>query len=196
MNMKRIGSLSMVVVVIAAALIGGCKSGKKDKIPDGEKEVSVPCSGPGFYTDNKVFRANSIGESMDLVTAKKKAMTNARNDLAQSIQTTVKTVTDNYTNSTSMDKKEQLEQKFESLNREVVDQTLQGIRTICEKLVSTKDGNYKTYVAIELSADDLVKQYNSRLSTDDKLKVDYDYEKFKNTFDKEMDKMAAQKNGN
>jgi len=54
----------------------------------------------------------------------------------------------------------------------------------------------KTYVAIELSADDLVKQYNSRLSTDDKLKVDYDYEKFKNTFDKEMDKMAAQKNGN
>jgi hypothetical protein len=192
--MKRIGNLSMVVVAIAAASIGGCKSGKT-KLPSGETEVSVPCSGPGFYTDNKVFRANSIGESMDLVTAKKKAMTNARNDLAQSIQTTVKTVTDNYTNSTSMDKKEQLEQKFESLNREVVDQTLQGIRTICEKPVQTKDGNYKYYIAIELSADDLVKQYNSRLSSDDKLKVDYDYEKFKDTFNKEMDKMAAQKNG-
>jgi len=70
------------------------------------------------------------------------------------------------------------------------------LRTICEKLVQTKEGNYKTYVAIELSADDLVKQYNSRLSSDDKLKVDYDYEKFKDTFNKEMDKMAAQKNGN
>lgn len=193
--MKRIGSLSITVVIIAASLIAGCKSSKKDKIPDGEKEVSVPCSGTGFYTDNKVFRANSIGESMDLVTAKKKAMTNARNDLAQSIQTTVKTVTDNYTNSTSMDKKEQLEQKFESLNREVVEQTLQGIRTICEKPVQTKEGNYKYYIAIELSADDLVKQYNSRLSADDKLKVDYDYEKFKDTFNKEMDKMSTQKNG-
>src|SRR5215475_15188988 len=122
MYMKRIGSLSIMAVAIAAATIGGCKS-SKTKLPSGETDVSVPCSGPGFYTDNKVFRANSIGESMDLVTAKKKAMTNARNDLAQSIQTTVKTVTDNYTNSTSMDKKEQLEQKFESLNREVVDQT-------------------------------------------------------------------------
>jgi hypothetical protein len=196
MNMKRIGNYSIVAVAIAAALIGGCKGSKKDKMPSGETEVVVPCSGPGFFTDNKVFRSNSIGESMDQVTSKKKALTNARNDLAQAIQTTVKTVTDNYTNSTSKDKKEDLEQKFESLNREVVDQSLQGIRTICEKLVVTKDGNYKTYVAIELSADDLVKQYNSRLSADDKLKVDYDYEKFKDTFNKEMDKMAAQKTGN
>jgi len=195
MNMKRIGSLSIVVVAVAAALIAGCKSSKKDKAPDGEKEVLVPCSGSDYFTNNKVFRANSIGESMDQVTSKKKALTNARNELAQSIQTTVKTVTDNYTNSTSVDKREQLEQKFESLNREVVDQTLQGIRTICEKLVQTKDGNYKTYIAIELSADDLVKQYNSRITADEKLKVDYDYEKFKDTFNKEMDKMAAQKNG-
>ena len=190
--MKRIGSLSMVVVAIAAALIGGCKS-SKPKLPTGETEVAVPCSGPGFYTDSKVFRANSIGESMDLVTAKKKAMVNARNDLAQSIQTTVKTVTDNYTNSTSVDKREQLEQKFESLNREVVEQTLQGIRTICEKPVQTKEGNYRFYVAIELSADDLVKQYNSRITADEKLRVDYDYEKFKDTFNKEMDKMSDQK---
>ncbi|MBS1682791.1 MAG: LPP20 family lipoprotein [Bacteroidetes bacterium] len=193
--MKKIGSYTMVAVTIAAALVAGCKGSKKDKTPAGETEITVPCSGPGYFTDNKVFRANSIGESMDQVTSKKKALTNARNDLAQAIQTTVKTVTDNYTNSTTKDKKEDLEQKFESLNREVVDQTLQGIRTICEKLVQTKDGNYKTYIAIELSADDLVKQYNSRLSADDKLKVDYDYEKFKDTFNKEMDKMAAQKNG-
>jgi hypothetical protein len=194
MNMKKVRIYSIVAVAFAAALIGGCKT--QQKVPDGEKEVVVPCSGPDFFTTNKVFRANSIGESMDQVTSKKKALTNARNELAQAIQTTVKTVTDNYTNSTSMNKKEELEQKFESLNREVVDQTLQGIRTICEKLVQTKEGNYKTYIAIELSADDLVQQYNQRLSKDDKLKVDYDYEKFKDTFNKEMDKMAAQKNGN
>ncbi len=194
--MKKMKMYSIIAVAIAAASIGGCKSSKTGKTPAGETEVSVPCSGAGFFTDNKVFRANSIGQSMDQVTSKKIALTNARNELAQSIQTTVKTVTDNYTNSTSMNKKEELQQKFESLNREVVDQTLQGVRTICEKLVQTKEGNYKTYIAIELSADDLVKQYNSRLSSDDKLKVDYDYQKFKDTFNKEMDKMAAQKNGN
>ncbi|MFN7492439.1 MAG: hypothetical protein ACK5RG_05945, partial [Cyclobacteriaceae bacterium] len=66
-----------------------------------------------------------------------------------------------------------------------------GVRTICEKLVQTKDGNYKTYIAIELSADELVKQYNQRLSTDDRLKIDYDYEKFKETFNQEMEKRKS-----
>lgn len=179
--------LSYVAVAIAA-MIASCKP--KEKIPTGEKEVVVPCSGPDYFTNNKVFRANSIGESMDQVTSKKKALTNARNELAQSIQTTVKTVTDNYTNSREMNRREELEQRFEQLNREVVDQTLQGVRTICEKLVQTKEGNYKTYVAIELSADDLVKQYNERLSKDERLKIDYDYEKFKKTFDDEMSKKS------
>ena len=42
----------------------------------------------------------------------------------------------------------------------------------------------------ELSADDLVKEYNSRISKDESLKIDYDYEKFKDTFNAEMDKKA------
>ena len=186
--MKKLMNVSFVVMLAAVVLISGCKS--KEKTPAGEKEIVVPCSGPDFFTNNKVFRANSIGESMDQVTSKKKALTNARNELAQAINTTVKTVTDNYVNSRELNKKEELEQRFESLNREVVDQSLTGVRTICEKLVQTKDGNYKTYVALELSADELVAKYNERLSKDDQLKIDYDYEKFKDTFNKEMDKMG------
>jgi len=186
--MKRLANLSLIVVAGAAALLNGCKS--KEKLPKGETEVNVPCSGPDYFTNNKFFRSNSIGESMDQVTSKKKALTNARNELAQAIQTTVKTVTDNYVNSRTMNNKEELEQRFESLNREVVDQTLSGVRTICEKLVQASGGNYKTYVALELSADELVSKYNERLSKDERLKIDYDYEKFKQTFDAEMDKMG------
>lgn len=188
LNMKKLTHLSLIVIATAAVLIEGCKS--KEKLPKGETEVNVPCSGPDFFTTNKFFRANSIGESQDQVTSKKKALTNARNELAQAIQTTVKTVTDNYVNSREMNNKEEVEERFESLNREVVDQTLSGIRTICEKLMKTEQGAYKTYIAIELSADELVSKYNERLSKDDRLKIDYDYEKFKETFDKEMEKMS------
>lgn len=185
--MKKLNYVT-VVVFIAAVIIAGCKG--KEKIPAGEREVIVPCSGPDYFTTNKVFRANAIGESMSQTVSDDKAMTNARNQLAQSIQTTVKTVTDNYVNSRTLNNKEELEQRFESLNREVVNQTLSGIRRICQKLVQTKDGTYKTYVAIELSADNLVKEYNERLSKDERLKIDYDYEKFKETFEKEMEKMG------
>ena len=186
--MKNLTKLSFILVAVAAIIIAGCKG--KEKLPTGEQEVIVPCSGPDYFTNNKYFRANSIGESQDQVTSKKKALTNARNELAQSISTLVKTVTDNYVNSREMNNKEQVEERFESLNREVVDQTITGIRTLCEKLVKTDQSTYKTYVAIELSADELVSKYNERLSKDEMLKIDYDYEKFKETFEKEMEKMG------
>lgn len=189
--MKKLTYSSFVLLALVSMIVG-CKSKEKAKVK-GETEVVVPCSGPDFFTTNKFFRANSIGESQDQVTSKKKALTNARNELAQAIQTTVKTVTDNYVNSREMNNKEEVEERFESLNREVVDQTISGIRTLCEKLMKTEAGTYKTYVAIELSADELVAKYNERLSKDERLKIDYDYEKFKETFDKEMDKL---KNGN
>lgn len=187
-NMKKFTVSSLVLFAMAGVMIFSCKP--KEKLPKGEVEVNVPCSGPDFFTTNKFFRANSIGESQDQVTSKKKALTNARNELAQAIQTTVKTVTDNYVNSREMNNREEVEERFESLNREVVDQTLSGIRTLCEKLMKTEQGTYKTYVAIELSADELVAKYNERLSKDERLKIDYDYEKFKETFDKEMEKLS------
>jgi hypothetical protein len=186
--MKNLTNLTFVLVVLAAAIIAGCKG--KEKLPKGEQEIIVPCSGPDFFTTSQYFRSNSIGESQDQVTSKKKALTNARNELAQSISTTVKTVTDNYVNSREMNNREEVEERFESLNREIVDQTITGVRTICEKLMKTDGGTYKTYVAIELSADELVSKYNERLSKDDRLKIDYDYEKFKETFEKEMEKMG------
>lgn len=187
LHMKKINQVSFLVL-LAAAVIAGCKG--KEKTPTGETEVIVPCSGPDYFTTSKAFRANSIGESQDQVTSKKKALTNARNELAQAINTTVKTVTDNYVNSREMNNKEEVEERFESLNREVVEQTLSGITTLCEKLMKTEQGTFKTYVAIELSADQLVAKYNERLSKDDRLKIDYDYEKFKETFEKEMEKMG------
>jgi hypothetical protein len=195
--MKKLSYYSLSLVIMAAAVVG-CKSTnskvKNTPQPAGEVEVVVPCSGSDYFTTSKFFRANSIGESMDQVTSKKKALSNARAELASSIQTTVKAVTDNYTNSREMNNKEEIEQRFEQLNREVVDQQLNGVRTICEKLMKTSDGNYKTYIALELSAEDLAAAYNERLSKDDRLKIDYDYEKFKDTFNQEMEKKAADAN--
>lgn len=188
MNMKK---LTYSLLVLAAAVFAvGCKGKKEAAQPKGEVEVVVPCSGSDYFTTNKVFRANSIGESSDQVASKKKALSNARAELAASISTTVKAVTDNYLNSREMNNREEVEERYEQLNREVVEQQLTGVRTICEKLMRTEQGTYKTYMALELSAADLVSAYNEKLSKDERLKIDYDYEKFKETFDKEMDKMG------
>ena len=189
---------SLTVLMSALVLAGGLTACKKkkdvaapEKMPEGEVEVIIPCSGPEFFTDDKVFRANSLGESMDQATAKRKALSQARADLAAAINTQVKIVIDNYVNSREMNNREEVAERYESLAREVVDQRLTGIRTICERMMRvTGTGNYKSYVAIELSAQDLLSAYNERLSNDERLRIDYDYEKFKETFEKEMEKMG------
>ena len=193
---SKIASIAFMGLMLVGGL-SACKSKKKAaeaaKPPTGETEVKVLCSGPEFFTDEKNFRANNLGESMDQATAKKKALSNARADMASAINTQVKSVIDNYVNSREMNNKEEIAERFEGLTREVVDQKLTGTRTICEKMMKVEgSGNYKCYVAIELSAQDLLAAYNERLSKDDKLKIDYDYEKFKETFDKEMEKLGKQ----
>ena len=188
---------TMTVLMTALMLSGGmtaCKSKKKAAEaatpPSGETEVKVLCSGPEFFTNDEFFRANALGESMDQATSKKKAMANARAEMASAINTTIKGVIDNYVNSREMNNREEVAERFEGLTREVLDQRLTGTRTICEKVMKVDaTGNFKTYVAIELSAQDLLGAYNERLSNDERLRIDYDYEKFKETFEAEMDKM-------
>lgn len=188
-----------VTVLLTALMLSGafaaCKSKKKvvedTTPPSGETEVKVLCSGPEFFTDNKVFRANNLGESMDQATSKKKALANARADLASAINTQIKGVIDNYVNSREMNNREEVAERFEGLTREVVDQRLSGTKTICERVMKVDaTGNFKTYVAIELSAQDLLAAYNERLSNDERLRIDYDYEKFKETFEAEMNKLG------
>ncbi|MCB0770029.1 MAG: hypothetical protein KDC00_06455 [Flavobacteriales bacterium] len=197
--MKTLTTNRSLTVLMTALMLSGamtaCKSKKKAAAaaspPSGETEIKVLCSGPEYFTDNKVFRANALGESMDQATAKKKALANARAQMASDINTQIKGVIDNYVNSREMNNREEVAERFEGLTREVVDQKLTGVRTICEKQVTVNaTGNFKTYIAIELSAQDLLAAYNERLSNDERLRIDYDYEKFKETFEAEMNKLG------
>lgn len=186
---NRIFNISFSGMALFVLLAVAASCGKKQALPKGEQLVNVYCSGDEFFSDKKNFRANAIGESMDQMTAKKKATANAREELAGSIQVTMKAVIDNYVNSREANNVEDIEERFEGLSRQVINQVLSGTRTICEKQTRTENNTYKTYLAIELRGDDLVKAINERLTEDEKLRIDYDYEKFKKTFEEEMEKM-------
>ena len=87
--------------------------------------------------------------------------------------------------------------RYESLGRTVVSQSIPGIVIICG--VSTKDkdresisyNQYKYYVSVEIASNDIMESVNNALSSDEVLKVDYNYEKFKQTFEEEMKKMKS-----
>tara|TARA_R110002049_G_scaffold13333_1_gene58085 strand:+ start:1340 stop:1930 length:591 start_codon:yes stop_codon:yes gene_type:complete len=188
---RKVGIMAITALTLMVS-VTACKSKEKAaerERPQDEVLVNVYCSGEDYFSNNKFFRANAVGESMDQSTSKKKSMSNAKADLASAIQTTIKGTIDNYVNSREVNNVEELAERFEGLTREVINQELIGTKTICEKVTKTASGTYKTYIAIELSGDEMVGKMNERLSKDDLLKVDYDYEKFKDTFNEEMKKL-------
>lgn len=189
----RFAAIGFIGISLALTSCGN-KTPKKDNtpLPDDEVEVSIPCSGPEYFSTGDFFRANASGESLDQMTAKKKALANARASLATDISSTMQVVGDNYIKSTELNNKEEVLERFEQNSRTIVDQKLKGVKQICERAVKVKStGKYKYYVAIELSGAELVDAYNEALSKDESLKVDYNYEKFKQTFDAEMAKYKA-----
>ena len=183
-----------IMILVAVITIAGTACKKKKKAvetpkPNGEVLINEYCTGDQYMSTKEFFRATATGESMDRETAKKKARSNANAEMAKTINTTMKIVGDNYVNSSEFNNKEELTETFQEMARTVVDQEIKGSVEICEKLTQREDGTYVSYVALELSGGKIADAYSQGLSQNEKIKADYNYEKFKETFEKEMTKM-------
>ena len=183
-------------LALAAILVFGistsCKSKKEaTPAPEGEVEIVLPCS--EFKSDDDYFRAYSFGESQDMNVAKKKALSNAKSELAGMISTTMKVVGDNYVKSSEVNNKEEVLERFEENARTLINQKLTGVSPVCDRVMQVAaTGKYKYYIALELSGEELVKDYYNSLTKTESIMVDYNYEKFKKTFDEEMSKFENQ----
>lgn len=191
--MKKIFSPQFALAALFLVVVTtSCKSKKKAiDPPKGEVEVVLPCS--EFKTDKNFFRAYSFGESQDMNVAKKKALSNAKSELAGMISTTMKVMGDNYVKSSEVNNKEEVLERFEENARTLINQKLTGVSPVCDRVMQvTATGKYKYYIALELSGEDLVKDYYKSLTKTESILVDYNYEKFKKTFDEEMSKFENQ----
>ena len=190
--MKNSFFIAMTAVCISFSLVA-CKSKKPISVAEKSTEISVPFSEKEYQTDKNHFRASQSGKSPDLATAKKIAITNAKTELASNIQAVVKAVTENYTNQRTISDKQAFENKFEENARIVVNQTLNDVRIIGEKIFRETDGKYTYWVAIEMSkkalADSLVDGFD-KISEKDKMQLDFDKHLFQKVFDEEMEKFS------
>lgn len=149
----------------------------------------LPCS--EFKTDRRTFRVSSFGESADMNVAKKKALSNARTELAGMINSTMKVVADNYVKSIEVNNREEVLERFEENSRTVIAQRLSGVVPVCDRVTQVAaTGMYKYYVALELDGDKIVKDYYQALSKNDQILVDYSYDRFMEEFQAEMEKLG------
>ncbi|MDR0833395.1 MAG: hypothetical protein LBN93_04310 [Candidatus Symbiothrix sp.] len=187
--MKKILVLT-AIAVCAGVMVTGCKS-KKVAVEQGATEVVVPFADKEYRSTKDFFRATQSGISPNLATAKKIALTNAKTELASNVQTTVKTVTEAYTNQRSVADKQEFENKFEENAILVVNQSLNDVKIIGDKVFQNKN-NYTYYIAIEMSKEIIANKIADRISKDSKLQLDFDKQQFKKVFDEEMKKLDNQ----
>lgn len=178
-------------LVIALFVITSC--GSKKAALNGDVEVIVPCSGPEYSSNDEYFRGGAMAQSSDQNMAKKKAMQDARALLATAIAPSLKRVIDQYGSSYDQKGQDEVRGRYMEISRTVVNQQLNDVRVICEKMTKSSEGKYKCYIALEMSKDGLLETMNKNILNDEKLRTDYEYEKFKQIYEEEIGATAPDK---
>ena len=186
--MKKMFTSILTVSLIFA--FSGCKSKKGlPSVQAGSTEIEVPFSGREYRTDANYFRATDNGRSPDLSTAKRIALLNAKAELAGAIESTMKSVQETYTNQRTIGDRQEFASKFESMRREVVNQRLNDVRIMDEKVFKERDGGYRYYIVVEMSKEAMLNSIQEQILKDEKLRLDFDQHQFRKIFDEETRKI-------
>jgi len=188
--MKVIHFLNIAVIIGIIVVAGGCKSKKPVSVlQTGEVEVTFPCFGPEFASTKSLIRATAVGESMDQQMANRMARSAALEELGTKIRASINTVIEDYYISRSQNMTEDLRQRFQGQTDIVVREKVSGYRVICERF--TRDAqtrNYKCYMAIEIGTDAISQAAHQRLTDENMLRIDYDYERFREKFNEAIER--------
>ena len=113
----------------------------------------------------------------------------ASGQLALDIERKVKVVSERYTDNVVEGMKGNFTSESERLIRQVAKQTLNKTKVICSKTTRDKNsGMYKHYTTIELSVEDIVKEYSDKIEESTKSKIRINRENFRAIFNEEIDK--------
>ena len=172
---------------------------KRDQQMADLQEVDVedePCTEAG--TTEMYVRSRGIGESLQHQMARTKAQTNALRDLGAKVGTTVKALIKLYSKEETidvmMDEKSstgmQYSEVIEGIVKQKVNQDL-SFSTFCEKTRTFIKNNrkvYKCYMTVQVGKEELLKPIYEQIQQDENLKLNVDYNRFSEEFDKEFNK--------
>jgi len=158
-------------------------------VPKGQKSVELPCFQDKYTSKKKVYIASGRGISIDQGTARKKAMINAKTEIASLIKSNIRTLVDDYTVSRTVNNQEEVKSRFEAITSEAIEQLLFDVQIACQELTfDKKNKQYNSYLALTINKDNLASNLSSKLSSEDKKELDMDYSKFRELLDNEIKK--------
>ncbi|MEY3399367.1 MAG: hypothetical protein RL220_1961 [Bacteroidota bacterium] len=185
--MKTFTRFSGILILAIASALYSC-SGNSHL---GEK-VKEPFTGNAYESNNRFFRARGKGDSMDENIAKNKADLQAKKELAQQVGTRMKVVTDQYLAETQVNSGSELNDKFQSLIREVTNTEIADLRKIGEEKYF-KDNAYVVYIAYEIHKRDMYRYMKRQAKLDARLN-EAERKAIEEIIDEELKELEAEEN--
>lgn len=161
--MKHTNLFSFFLLATIAFLLSSCGNSS----PLGEK-IKEPFSGNKYESNGRYFRAVGKGDSQDENIAKNKADLQAKKELAQQVETRMKVVTDQYLHDNQTNSGSEINDKFQSLIREVTNTQIADLRKIGEEKY-IKEGKYTVYIAYEIHKRDMYRFMKRQAKLDARL---------------------------
>ena len=181
--------MKKITLLLGAALMvlvmASCGSNKK------VASANFPC--PECKASTEVFRY--LGQHVatgdrQMQQARSMAANAARTQLAAQVSATVKSVVDNYTSEYISGENSEFNQRVQDISRTVVNQLLVGTPVICEgTMPGSTPGNTICFACVELTGKSVLDGIASKIGNDEKLRTDFEYEKFKKVLEEEMSKL-------
>lgn len=184
----------LLIIGITISLFTSCGSSKKGSetttVEDTRTEIIDPCKEYSKNTEGMI-RATASAISPNHQFAKEKAMAAAKNIISQKVSVTVNGLFVNYVNEYDVKNEQEFSAKTQAITKQLTDQALIGLNSTCQKDYKLSSGDYEIYIGLELPIENIGKSIFDNISKDDKIKLDYDYDKFKEEMQKELEKQRS-----
>ena len=152
---------------------------------------NLPCSDCKSTTEVFRYLGQHVATSdHQMQQARSMAANAARTQLAAQVSATVKSVIDDYSSQYINNETSDFNQRVQGIARTVVNQLLVGTPITCEgTMPGSQPGNTICFACVELTGQSVMDAISSKISNDEKLRTDFEYEKFKKVLEEEMSKM-------
>lgn len=154
----------ILFVALVSTLLMSCAKTN----PMGTK-IKEPFQGSKYESSGRYFRSVGKGDSQDENIAKNKADLQAKKELAQQVQTRMKVVTDQYLAETEVNSGSEVNDKFQTLIREVTNTQIADLRKIGDEKYVSAEGKYTVYIAYEIHKRDMYRFMKRQAKLDAKL---------------------------
>lgn len=209
--MEKISIIALAVVMMLLASCGGGKQttnyqpqqksqpierGAEKPKPSAPKliPVDLPCLDASI-DDALYFRDMGIGTAFNQQSAREAAMKSAKAMIRQHLAEYVKGMSTDYSKTLAGGESsyDDVERSMEGVLNNVVESMLNSTERTCEKMLYNEDGQYVSYIAIQISKQEFVNKSAEALSVDEKLRIDFNREQYLKYAEEYMQKMQEAK---